>query len=81
MYCMRCRQEFPTEKLSQLSRVARIVAFPYLFLMQSDRVSNESQGWYCRPCRRQLNVCLLFFGFLVGVMLLAGLIGLLLRQL
>lgn len=65
MNCTRCKQESADEDLKPPSKVLRIFAFPYLLLMQSGSALKESNAGYCRPCRRQMNVCLLFLGFLV----------------
>lgn len=65
MHCSRCGKGFDKAELKSLSRFARVISFPYLLLMQSLKPLAESAGQYCKPCRRQINVCLLFLGFLV----------------
>ena len=67
MRCARCKGEFPDDELRRPSILLRVFAFPYLLLMQAASVIRESNAGYCRPCRRQMNVCLLFLGFLVVI--------------
>ncbi len=75
MRCTRCKHEFADEDLRPPSMVLRVFAFPYLLLMQSGSVLKESNAVYCRPCRRQMNVCLLFLGFLVGLFVLMSFVA------
>ena len=65
MRCARCKKDCLEGELHAPSLLLRIVAFPYLFLMHSVSVANESKAAYCKPCRRQLNVSLFFLGFIV----------------
>jgi hypothetical protein len=75
MRCSRCKQEFANRDLRPPSMLLRVVAFPYLLLMRLGPVLKESDAAYCRPCRRQMNVCLLFLGFLVVLFALLAIIA------
>lgn len=65
MRCSRCREEFSSEELRPPSALLRVLAWPYLYLMHSRVAQGEMNASYCKTCRRQMNVCLLFLGFLV----------------
>lgn len=74
MPCARCKGEFPDHELRPPSVLLRVFAFPYLLLMQAASVMKESNAGYCR---RQMNVCLLFLGFIVVIFGITQLIALL----
>ena len=70
MHCQRCSQEFPESELKPPSLILRTLALPFfaMFLLRSRAVGGELTAVYCRPCRRQLNVCIFFVAFLVVTM-------------
>ncbi|MDB5344719.1 MAG: hypothetical protein JWP89_3096 [Schlesneria sp.] len=81
MQCRRCRGEFDANDLRPPSTMLRLLAAPYLLMLsrQSSTLRGEATALYCRPCRRQLNVCFFFIAFLVvlfGTMQLAPYLGL-----
>jgi hypothetical protein len=81
MQCRRCRNEFDTNNLRPPSALLRVLAAPYflMLLLRSSTLPEEATGLYCRPCRRQLNVCFFFIAFLVvlfGGMQLVAYLGL-----
>ncbi len=69
LQCRRCRGEFDANDLGPPSLLLRLLAAPYFIMLsrQSSTLREETTAHYCRPCRRQLNVCFLFIAFLVVV--------------
>lgn len=81
LQCRRCRGEFDANDLRPPSTLLRLLAAPYFLMLspQSSTLRGEVTALYCRPCRRQLNVCFFFIAFLVvlfGGMQLAQYLGL-----
>lgn len=68
MRCARCKKEHDEAALRAASFLLRILAFPYVALMRFGQVMSEANAKYCPSCRRQMNVCLFFFAFLVILM-------------
>jgi hypothetical protein len=74
--CGRCRGEFDANDLRPPSTLLRLLATPYFLMLsrQSSTLRGEATALYCRPCRRQLNVCFFLIAFLIilfGTMKLA----------
>jgi hypothetical protein len=69
MLCKRCGQDFDRRDLKPPSLVLRLLAAPFLvFLMlKSGGIRGEMTGLYCRLCRRQINVSIVFIAFMVVV--------------
>jgi hypothetical protein len=81
MQCRRCGGEFDVNDLRPPSTLLRLLAAPYflMLLLRSSTLRGEVTALYCRPCRRQLNVCFFFIAFLVvlfGSMQLVSYLGL-----
>ena len=68
--CKRCGKVFDRGELRLPSLVLRVLAMPGLlpFLLKSSVVQHEFGALYCRPCRRQLNVCFFFLAFVLVLM-------------
>jgi hypothetical protein len=81
LQCGRCRGVFDVNDLRPPSTLLRLLAAPYflMLLLRSSTLRGEVTALYCRPCRRQLNVCYFFIAFLVvlfGAMQLVPYLGL-----
>jgi hypothetical protein len=70
MHCQRCSHEFPPAELKPPSLILRVLGLPFFFLLAlcPPAAHREFFANYCRPCRRQLNVCIFFAAFMVVTM-------------
>ena len=65
MLCSRCKSEFEARQLKPPFILWRVLLTPvFLLTAGRARLLQETFGRYCWPCRRRMNVCLLFIAFL-----------------